>query len=169
MSTLEDALRYGGFVLAHAAWIASDLEAGELICPIAVVAIGDERRVVPFEADSQREAIDRGKASFNDFKNEADAWALAREGRFFVEGEATPKKDILTVSSWVRHLDEPITLQQMFRPKQQGGFYLFDELRISIHGTVPPDKVHSRLQRVAMEGIGLHPHGAKWSSWLRST
>jgi len=54
MSPLDDALRFAGFALAHAAWVISDLESGELLCPIGVVERGDTREVVPFEAESQR-------------------------------------------------------------------------------------------------------------------
>jgi len=53
MVPLEEALRFGGFVMAHSAWIASDLEKGELVCPIAVITKGDSRKVIPFEAATQ--------------------------------------------------------------------------------------------------------------------
>jgi hypothetical protein len=165
MSVLDDALRYGGFALAHAAWIASDLEPGELICPVAVVTRGDERKVVPFEASTQAEAIERGKASFSEFRDEADAWAFVREGLFSVVGEDAPKRDVLSVSSWVKQLDEPIVIQQLFRPKSQGGFCLIDDLMISIHGSMPSYDVHTRLCTIAMEGIAQHPHGERWSQW----
>jgi hypothetical protein len=70
MALLEDAVRLGGMVLAHAARIASELEDGALICPFAIIQTGDQREVVPFESDSQAESIERGKASFQDFSRE---------------------------------------------------------------------------------------------------
>ncbi len=164
-SALEDALRYGGFVLAHAAWIASDLGAGELICPIAVIQKGVVREVIPFEAESQVQAINRGKASFDEFKDDVDAWAFEREGIFSIAGGDAARKDVLTVSSWVKQLDEPITLQQLFRPKAKNGFCLVGDLMISIHRAIPPDDVHGRLRTIVMEGVSLHPQGGNWNYW----
>jgi hypothetical protein len=80
MSPFDDALRFGGFVLVHAAWIASDLPPGKLVCPIAVVEKGDSREVIPFEATSQEEAIRLGKQKVAELTETVDRWAFAREG-----------------------------------------------------------------------------------------
>ena len=165
MSALENAVRFGGFVLAHAAWIASDLQDSELICPIVVVTRGDAREVIPFEAESQAEAISMGNASLEELKNSVDAWALAREGLFSIPNGDAGKKDVLTVSSWVEGLDEPITLQQLFNPNSKGEFGLIGGLIISVHGQIPPEDTHSKLRHIAMQGVIQHPHGKEWNRW----
>ena len=168
MVPLEEALRFGGFVMAHSAWIASDLEKGELVCPIAVITKGDSRKVIPFEAATQAEAVESGKRSFDDLKSSVDAWALAREGLFSIAGSDQPKIDSLVVSSWVKGLDEPIILRQLFRPKEKGGFGLIGQIIVAIHGVVPSCEVHARLLLPAMQGISSHPHGSSWERWSSS-
>jgi hypothetical protein len=167
MAALDEALRFGGFVMAHAAWIASSLATGELICPFAVVTTGDARKVIPFEAETQAAAIENGKHSFEDLKWSVDAWALAREGLFSVLGRDQPKIDSLLVSSWVKGLDEPIILRQLFRPKEKGGFGLIGQIVVAIHGMIPSDEVHAQLLLPAMEGVCSHPHGSGWERWSR--
>jgi hypothetical protein len=165
MAILDDTLRFGGFVMAHAAWIASDLEDGDLICPFVVITSGDERKVVPFEAETQAEAISDGKASFEEYKESVDSWALGRDGLFSIVGSDLAKKDALFVSAWVKGLDEPIFLRQLYIPKSTGTFKLIGPIDIAIHGVIAPEKVHGGLRAVAMSGIVTHPHGRLWATW----
>jgi hypothetical protein len=169
MNPLEDALRFGGFTLAHATWIVSDLEEGELLCPIAVVTKDDERKVIPFESDSQAEAIERGKNSLEELKDSVDRWAFAREGLLSIEETNDPKQDVIAVSAWVQGLDEPIILQQIFKPKASGIFSLIGPIRIAIHGQRPTEDVQLGLRLIAMQGVASHPHGSQWRRWANAT
>ena len=72
LSPTKRAVRFGGMVLAHAAFVASDLAEGELICPFAIITKDDRRQVVPFEAESQAEAVANGKASLGELKSQVD-------------------------------------------------------------------------------------------------
>lgn len=152
-------------MLAHAAWIASALSAGELICPFAVVVRGDEREVILFEAESQADAISRGKASFDELRPEVDKWSLAREGLYSIAGENAPKRDVIAVSSWAKGLDEALILQQLFEPAASGKFGLTGDIIISVHGMAPPGTAQKHLVEIAMKGVAQHPHGWKWGSW----
>ncbi|MBB5315447.1 hypothetical protein [Tunturibacter empetritectus] len=163
MALLEDAVRFGGMVLAHAAWIASQLEDGALVCPFAVIQTGNQREVVPFESDSQAESIERGKASFQDFSRKVDLWSFAREGLRSYPGSDETKVDVLTVTAWKRGLDEPIVLQQAFIPRATGKFKLLGSLDVSIHGMIPPEPMHSVLRTIALEGARQHPQGDSWT------
>jgi hypothetical protein len=165
MALLEDAVRFGGMVLAHAAWIASELEEGELVCPFAIIQTGSEREVVPFESNSQAESIERGKASFQDFSRKVDLWSFAREGLRSYLGPDDTKVDVLTVTAWKRGLDEPIVLQQAFIPRATGRFKLLGSLEVSVHGMIPPEPTHSVLRSIALQGVGQHPQGDSWTSW----
>jgi hypothetical protein len=80
MSAFDEALRFGGLVMAHAAYVASDLAQGDLLCPFVVIETGGVREVVTFDSDSQVESIERGKASFADYKDAVTFWGFAREG-----------------------------------------------------------------------------------------
>ena len=151
--------------MAHAVWIVSDLGAGELLCPIAVVTQGDGRKVIPFEAATQEEAIETGKLSFEQLRSSVDKWALAREGFYSLLGAGQPQTDVLTVSSWAKGLDEPIVLRQLFLPADKGGFTLVGPITISIHGLELDDSLQARFLAIAMEGVGSHPHGADWEHW----
>ena len=165
MIPLDDALRFGGFVLAHAAWIASDLEAGELVCPVAVVETGDSREVIPFEAPSQEEAIRLGKQKMSELTGSVDRWAFAREGLWSILGSDLPKQDVLAVSAWSTGLDEPVILQQRFSPKSKGNFTLLGPIMILVHGMNCTAEIQSKLLPIVSRGISQHPHGENWSRW----
>jgi hypothetical protein len=168
MALFEDAVRFGGLVMAHAAYVASDLEHGALICPFSVIETDGERQVRAYESDSQAESIERGKASFEDYKNTVDLWSLAREGLLSSVGGNEPKQDVLTVSAWKTGLDEPVILHQCFKPKSSGDFRLVGSLTVSIHGMRPPEPAHSALVSIALEGVRQHPQGDFWDQWAES-
>lgn len=165
MSSFDDAMRFGGFVLAHAAWIASGLEAEELVCPFAVVTRGDEREVIPFESNTQEDSIREGKKSLDELRGTVDYWGFAREGLWSIVGDDSPKLDVLTVSAWKNGLDEPIVLQQCFTPKTQGGFRLLGSIKIVVHGAMPPEEIQLDLRHIVMQGIAQHPKGGSWAGW----
>jgi hypothetical protein len=168
VSPFDDALRFGGFVLAHAAWIASDLPSGELICPIAVVEKGDSREVIPFEATSQEDAIRLGKHKVAELTGTVDRWAFAREGLWSLLGSASPELDVLSVTVWSNGLDEPITLQQCFSPTAKGTFRLLDPIKIIVHGVPCSEDINSRLMPVVLQGINQHSKGENWVRWQSS-
>jgi hypothetical protein len=148
MNTLDDAIRFGGLVMAHAAWIVSDIEEGSLLCPFALLQTGDERHVVAFESESQAESVERGKASFDEQRGIVDFWGFAREGLLSNLGSDEAKVDVLTVSSWKRGLDEPVVLRQCFVPNTQGSFRLLGPLEIRFTVESPPSRPKRRSGRL---------------------
>jgi hypothetical protein len=129
-----------------------------------------DREVIPFESDSQAESIERGKASFPEYRDRVDFWGFAREGLLSYAGSDHPKVDVLTVSSWKCGLDleEPIVLQQRFIPKMRGCFKLVGPLDVSVHGMVPSEPTQTALKLIAIQGIQQHPHGDLWASWTKT-
>lgn len=152
-------------MLAHAAWIASDLPSGELVCPIAVVERGDSRDVIPFEATSQEEAIRLGKLKVAELTGTVDRWAFAREGLWSLLGSDSPKLDVLSVTAWSNGLDEPIILQQCFLPAIKGTFRLLDPIKIVVHGVAMSEEIKGRIMRPVLQGINQHPKGENWVRW----
>ena len=165
LSPTERAVRFGGRVLAHAAFIASDLAEGELICPFAIVTKDDRREVVPFEAESQAEAVEGGKASLAEFKDQIDYWGLGREG-LWSEPDASEKTDVLIVSTWTHGMEEPVVLMQRFRPAATGQFLLFGMVDIVVAGHVLSSDEAVPLRTLVSDGIAMHPSGVPWASWL---
>ena len=139
-------------MLAHAAWIASDLPAGELVCPIAVVEIGDSREVIPFEVATQEEAIRLGKQKVAELTGAVDRWAFAREGLWSLLGSDSPKLDVLSVTVWSNGLDEPLLLQQCFSPTAKGTFQLLDSIKIVVLSFVVSGNSHSALEAKRLYG-----------------
>lgn len=109
----DNVIRHAGLVMAHAANIASVLRAGELICPFAVVAKGDSRESIEFEAPTQDQAISEGWASLEKYKEYFDLWAFAREG--LMRGP-DGKEDILVIAAWTHGMPEPVVFCQRFLP-----------------------------------------------------
>ena len=166
LSPTERAVRFGGMVLAHAAFIASDLADGELICPFAIVTKDDRREVVPFESESQAESVENGKASLDGFKSQVDYWGFGREGLWSHPDEGDEKTDVLVVSAWTDGIDDPVILMQRFSPAAKGQFLLLGPVEIVIDEQVlPADKAKS-LRALVQDGIAMHPSEVPWSSWL---
>lgn len=152
-------------MLAHAAWIASDLSSGELVCPIAVIEKGGSREVIPFEATSQEEAIRLGKQKVAELTGTVDRWAFAREGLWSLLGSDSPKLDVLSVTAWSNGLDEPIVLQQCFSPTAKGTFRLLDPIKIVVHGVACSEEIMDRIMPIVLQGINQHPKGENWVRW----
>jgi hypothetical protein len=165
MNPLYDALRFGGFVLAHSAWIVSEIEGDDLLCPIGVFEVADSREVIPFEAPNQGEAISLGKQEMEKMTGSVDRWAFARDGLWSIVGSSKPKQDALTVTAWSEALDEPILLQQTYSPRSKGEFKLLAPTMIVIHGTQCTEEIRSKLLPIVAAGIAQHPHGDKWFQW----
>jgi hypothetical protein len=167
MNPLYDALRFGGFVLAHAAWIVSDIEKGDdLLCPIGVVEVADSREVIPFEAASQVEAIRLGKQKMEAMTGSVDRWAFARDGLWSIKDSNSPKQHALTVTAWSDALDEPVLLTQIYSPRSKGVFKRLAPTMIAIHGTQYIEEIHTKLFPIVAAGIAQHPHGGRWFDLL---
>ena len=164
MAIPEAALLLAGFVLAHSAWSVSDLPAGESLVPLAIIESGGERRLVRFEADTQEEAITRGKAEVASLGASADAWAFAREGLMPHGGS---KVDVLSVDLWAKGMDNPVTLVQRFVPFATGGrFRIIGEPMLVVGGVVQPEAVSRSAIESVLRGVESHERVATlWSSW----
>lgn len=166
MTPLEGAIRFGGLVMAHAAWVVSEIEEGSLLCPFAFLQTGDERRVIAFESESQAESVRRGEASLAEHQNDIDLWGFARDGFLSDLTSSVQKKvDVLAVSSWHRGLAQPVTLHQRYVMNPGGHFRLLDSLEIEVHGVVAPEPAQPSLRSLAMSGVESHPQGALWLKW----
>ncbi len=165
MVIFDEALRFGGLVMAHAAYVASELGLRDLVCPFAVIETDGVREVITFESDSQVKSIERGKASFDEYKDVATFWGFAREGLLSHVGNAEVKRDVLTVSAWRRGMEEEVILQQCFLRDGRGKFRLVDPLTVAVHGMVPPEATHATLRKTVVEGIEQHPQGGRWKGW----
>jgi len=165
MAAFDEALRYGGLVMAHAAYVASDLALGDLVCPFAVIETGGVREIITFESDSQVKSVELAKASFADHKDEVTFWAFAFEGLFSYVGSAEPKRDVLSVSSWRRGLEDQVILDQCFIREGTGRFKLLGPLMISVHGMISSDETQAALRKTAFAGIEQHPQGGRWKDW----
>ncbi|HJU07705.1 MAG TPA: hypothetical protein VJ727_04410 [Rhodanobacteraceae bacterium] len=152
-------IRHAGLVMAHAATIASVLKPGELICPFALIAKGENRQSIEFEAPTQDEAVSQGWESLERYKEDFDLWAFAREG--LAEGEHR-KDDVLLAAAWSHGMAEPVVFTQCFIPANKGGFALVGPVAIL-------GKNHEadleRIKQMFNEGIMEHPKGNRWASW----
>ncbi len=162
---MDEALNFGGFVLAHAAVVANALEPGELICPFAVVSNGSDRQILHFEAESQTEAVEQGKASLEQLKAKIDFWAFGREGLYGEIDKPEAKVDALVVSAWTHGMEEAVNLLQRFRTKQ-AGFALFGPIEVVVNGQVQEGDLAAAMRAVVKQGIAKHPQGGNWGSWL---
>lgn len=166
-SLSAEALHVAGFTLAHAVWNVSDLTAADLLAPLAVIQERGERRLVRFEADSQEEAISRGKAATEEASASAEAWAFAREGLWRPHGEGAPPQDVLLMDFWGTPMKTPASILQPFQRMAEGApFQLLSEPIFVVDGRMMQSEDAGPLLAVLDEGIQSHgavaPH---WQGW----
>jgi hypothetical protein len=167
MLTAEQGLLLAGFVLAHAAWNVSDLPKGELLVPLAVVERSGQRELVRFEADTQEEAISRGKAAMVTLGTTVDGWAFARDGLF---REASGTVDALSVDFWAKGMDAPATVVQRYEPYANAGrFRLIGDPVLVLGGKAQTPDQAKPLLAALLRGVEQHPKArALWADWKGS-
>jgi hypothetical protein len=162
---MKEVIEFGGFVLAHCAAIAAGNEPGDLICPFAVITKGENRQAIDFESETQEEAVAKGWASLDQWRDEIDFWGFGREGLF---NDGSEKKvDVLVVSVWTRGMNEAINIFHRFSSTTTGEFFLFGPAEFSIDGQLVGGVERENLMRSLEVGILRHPRGTTWPQWRR--
>jgi hypothetical protein len=163
MPIAETAILVAGFALGHAAWSVSDLPAGELLVPMAIVVRGDKRELVRFAASTQSEAIAKGKATLASFQSEATAWAFVRDGLFPINGKKT---DVLIVEVWSKEAPSTVTFIQRYQPFSSGQFKVLGAALVGIDGIAQGADESKRLDNILYRGVSEHPKaGSLWAQW----
>lgn len=159
----DEALEFAAFVLVHCAAIADSNRAGELICPFAVVADSDGRRVIDFESATQDEAVEKGWASLDEAVARGDWWAFGREGIFREpDGAGT---DILTVSVWLPGMQTIYSVLQRFGRDENQAIFLVGETDVLEHAADGAKLLKEWNSQALERGIADHPKGERWAEW----
>ena len=163
MPIAEIAILVAGFALGHAAWSVSDLPAGELLVPMAIVVRGDKRELVRFTASTQTDAIANGKATLVKLQSEATAWAFVRDGLFPIDGK---KSDVLIVEVWSKEMPSTVTFIQRYQPFSSGQFKVLGSALVGIEGIAQDSEESKRLDEILYRGVSEHPRaGSLWAQW----
>jgi hypothetical protein len=156
----ESLLVLAGFIFAHAAWSVSDLPKGTLLIPFAVVEKSGQRQLIRFEADSQEEAVARGKAMLDKHERDIDAWGFARENQI-LEGNAYV--DVLTIEAKQIGEGTSIVFVQRFQPFASGKFKLLGQPTVIVRSqAVSPAEAKPLL---AMLKKGIESHNRAYEHW----
>jgi len=159
----ESAILVAGSALGHAAWSVSDLPAGELLVPTAIVVRGDNRELVRFTASIQFDAIANAKATLAKLQSEATAWAFVRDGLFPIDGKKT---DVLIVEVWSKGMPSTVTFIQRYQPLSSGQFKILGPALVGIDGIAPGAEESKRLDDILYRGVSEHPKaGSLWAQW----
>jgi hypothetical protein len=161
----EVAALLAGFVLAHAVWSVSDLPKSDLLVPLAIVEKAGKRQLIRYEAETQEEAISKGKAEMRKLSADPniDAWAFAREGQY---KEGDKYVDVISVDAWAKGMTTPISFVQKFQPYASGKFKLLGEPWVVIEGKVQGSSISKDLIAKLNRGVQSHPKAAEhWSEW----
>ncbi len=167
MGITELAVLLAGFALAHAAWSISDVPKDELLVPLAIVQdTNGQRHVQRFEAESQVEAVEAGKAAMAKLVGGTSSYAFVREGLLPINGV---KSDILTLDFWSPGMEKPVTVIQQFRPAwSTDGFQVVGDPMIVIDGRQQPAENMREVVALLRAGIAQHGKaGPLWSSWVK--
>ena len=163
MALPDSLLMLAGFVFAHATWSVSDLPAGNLLVPLAIVEKSGQRQLLRFEAPTQVQAISEAKAQLQEHETEFDAWAFAREGQFQESGKQV---DVITVEAKTKDMVQSVVFVQRFQPFSTGRFLLVGEPMVSIGGKQVSDADAKRFLAQLHAGIKSHGKAIEhWNQW----
>lgn len=166
-SLSTESLFLAGFTLAHATWSVSDTAADELLCPLAIIEDGDERRLLRFEADSQEQAIEAAKTAMTEWQQNASTFAFAREGQWRPKGANTQPEDVLTVEFWAPGMEAPQALLQPFARASTGApFMVAASPVLVLSGRMFSPRDTQPALDVVRQGIDSHSRVAPlWATW----
>ena len=166
MNVPQDGLLLAGFVLAHALWSVSDLPKEELLVPLAITETKDGRNLHRFEAETQEDAIAKGKAYVKSLGPDVVAWAFAREGLI---ANKTGKVDVISVDVWAKGMDKPITLIQRFEPySRRRHFQVIGKPDVLINSVAQDPKTMEGILDTIEKGILQHSKVQPlWAEWQK--
>lgn len=160
MSIPDSVSHLAGFALGHALWNVCDFEEeDEVMSPFAFTFDGQHKQLLRFEADSQEEATEQGRATLAGDASLSE-WAFVREGLFPTEDGMI---DVLLVEAWNREITEPVVFAQPFQPAISGEFCLLGAPAVFVDGVACADAdVLDQLKA----GVLSHQKAAElWSNW----
>lgn len=155
----KNALRLAGFLLAHATWIISDLGPDEAYVPQALCLKDGELELTVFEADTQTEAVSKGKDFIETQSANYEGCAFARDGLVRTDDGAI---DVLSIEMSDATGTTVLTLLQPYT-KQDDLRLLGPETLLSSAGTVLEDPAASALRPAIHKGARSHPRALE--SW----
>jgi hypothetical protein len=158
------ALELAGFLLAHASWVTSELNDGELYVPqVLCEAQNGERELFVFEAETQQAAIDKAKDFLAAENGKYASCAFARDGRV---NPGNGYVDVLIVDVVEGELPPKLTIIQPYRPAASGKFRLLgQELVLTDAGELDADALKKAAASLQAGAEG-HPGAAEqWRVW----
>lgn len=157
----RQALKLGGFLLAHATWIIADLGPGENYVPQALCLKNGKLVLNVFEADSQVEAVANGKAFMEKEAAQYDGCAFARDG---VIRKGDKPVDVLTIDMAGESGSPFITLIQPYS-KDSHLRLLGLEVFLTTNGDVVDQTATEALTPIVREGASSH--SAALENWTK--
>ena len=159
------ALKLGGFALAHAANIVSDLTPPNLLVPFALCEDQAGAKTLNiFEAATQEQAVARGKAFMASLPGAFQRCAFARDGIW--RGQDGSGMDALTVTFWERGQESELTISQRYKSPGRSAFGLIGEAIVIEDGNVLEGVAAESVTRGFLAGVADYPDGqARWRRW----
>jgi hypothetical protein len=157
-------LKLAGFLMAHALWVMSELPEGQLYVPSALCETSTgERELVVFEANTQVDAIERGKVFLSSPPDRFIRCAFARDGQV---NTSSGYVDILNVTMWERPKGEVAIVTQPYRPPFKGSFALLGSEVLIIDGQIALSTQYLNERFDIHAGAAEHGGAAeKWRLW----
>lgn len=155
----ENMLNIGGFLLAHATWIIADLGPAENYVPQAMCLKNGELVLNVFEAETQVEAVSKGKAFMATEAVNFEACAFARDGLVRKDGSAI---DVLLIDLSDDSGARVLTMIQPYK-KDDRMHLLGDEVFLSSVGAVIDEATSASMRPLVHDGA--QSHSGALESW----
>lgn len=149
------AIKLGGFLLAHALWIISELPPGDPYTPQALCEGSEGRELLVFEADTQEEAITKGKMFMDTALTRFDRCAFARDG------VVTSDSVIDVVSVDIIDGKDRQTVVQAYAPAAEQPFRLLGNELVASHHAAGQATEIARTRQLLHEGAAEHRAAAQ--------
>ncbi|GAA5526184.1 hypothetical protein Maes01_02779 [Microbulbifer aestuariivivens] len=151
-----------GLALCNAFYIGEKTPEDELLVPFGIFFTENETNMVPFEANSQAEAIEMGRNVIAHNEEHWSGWCYGREG--LVNLEDGSKHDAFIFEAKLKDMSKPLILIQLF----EYPFRLSGKLIVNMPSELNNVFVQNRGLFVNSLHDGARSHkqgGPSWEKW----
>lgn len=164
----DSVLHLAGFALAHAAWSVADAPHADLLVPFIIVRSDGQQELMPFEAETQDEAVEEGTQAVARLSGRVDAWAFAREGTLRTR-DGGSAQDVLIVEFGGQGVGgRYVVIQPYQRATENRAFAIVGDSVVTHAGEVLDGEDVGPVLHGIAQGVGRHSAAAPlWPTWKR--
>ena len=161
-------LQVAGFVLAHGANSATELDEDERLIPFGMAVVKGNQNLIRIDSGSETEEIANCKNKLESQKLLSEACAVIYQST--KTSKSGDSSYIYNVAAWERGMDVDFRLVQIFQPSAKGEMIkIVGEPLLFVNDEIVTDQSAMPLLGFVFSGLTQHPGGKLWDEWNSKT